>query len=207
MQETTGFSMKGCLSLPGLGWKYFNSFRTEENKPIYTYSDKYMRWFVRQSIKRGRVCAFNQYYQSKKCDDILKILSKELGVKGNFYDNIEEYLKYENKRYEIIEKEYEIKFDDYRNEDVDEEDVEEKYINEKLSNLRLHKLIQQIKLIELLWDFDAVSLYPSAMWVENSIYQKIETGYAFTRDINDELVEKFNTGNFNQGSAILKIKY
>ena len=25
--------------------------------------------------------------------------------------------------------------------------------------------------------------------------------------MNDELVEKFNTGNFNQGSAILKIKY
>ena len=25
--------------------------------------------------------------------------------------------------------------------------------------------------------------------------------------MNDELVEKFNTRNFNQGSAILKIKY
>ena len=25
--------------------------------------------------------------------------------------------------------------------------------------------------------------------------------------MNDELVEKFNTGNFTQGSAILKIKY
>ena len=25
--------------------------------------------------------------------------------------------------------------------------------------------------------------------------------------MNDELVEQFNTGNFNQGSAILKIKY
>ena len=40
-----------------------------------------------------------------------------------------------------------------------------------------------------------------------SIYPKIETGYAFTRDMNDELVQKFNTGNFTQGSAILKIKY
>ena len=45
------------------------------------------------------------------------------------------------------------------------------------------------------------------MWDENSIYPRIETGYAYTRDMNDELVEKFNTGNFNQGSAILKIKY
>ena len=24
MEEITGFSMKDCLSLPGLGWKYFN---------------------------------------------------------------------------------------------------------------------------------------------------------------------------------------
>ena len=43
MKEITGFSMKDCLSLPGLGWKYFNSLRTEEDEPIYTYDDKYMR--------------------------------------------------------------------------------------------------------------------------------------------------------------------
>ena len=29
MEEITGSSMKDCLSLPGLGWKYFNSLRTE----------------------------------------------------------------------------------------------------------------------------------------------------------------------------------
>ena len=45
------------------------------------------------------------------------------------------------------------------------------------------------------------------MWVENSIYPRIETGYAFTRDMNGELVEKFNNQTFIQGSAILKIKY
>ena len=45
------------------------------------------------------------------------------------------------------------------------------------------------------------------MWDEKSIYPRIETGYAFTRDMNDELDEKFNNQTFNQGSAILKIKY
>ena len=60
MEETTGFVMKDCLSLPSLGWKYFNSLRTEQDETIYTYDDKNMRWFVRQSIFRGRVCAFNQ---------------------------------------------------------------------------------------------------------------------------------------------------
>ena len=62
-------------------------------------------------------------------------------------------------------------------------------------------------MIHLLWDFDAVSLYLSAMWDENSIYPKIETGYAFEKHMNEELVEKFNNQTFNQGSANLKIKY
>ena len=204
MEEITGFSMKDCLSLPGLGWKYFNSLRTEEKEPKYTYNDKYMRWFVRQSIKGERVCAFNQYYKSKHFDDIKKIISKELCVKGNTYDIFEEYLKYKKKHYKSFEKEYEDQFDDYREED---EEGKQKFINEKLGNLRLHKLIQKIELTHLLWDFDALSLFPSAMWDEKTIYPRIETGYAHTEDLNDELVSKFNNGKFNQGSAILKIKY
>ena len=45
------------------------------------------------------------------------------------------------------------------------------------------------------------------MWDEKSIYPRIETGHAFTRDMNDEIVEKFNTQTFTQGSTILKVKY
>ena len=55
MEEITGFSMKDCLSAPGLGWKNFNIMRDENNEHTYTYKDKYMRWFVRQSVKGGRV--------------------------------------------------------------------------------------------------------------------------------------------------------
>ena len=75
MEEINGFSLKDILSSPGLGWKYFNCSRDENDEPICTYNDKYMRYFVRQSIKGGRVCAFNQYYRSKNCGDILKIIS------------------------------------------------------------------------------------------------------------------------------------
>ena len=205
MEEITGFSMKDCLSLPGLGWKYFNSLRTEDDEPIYTYNDKYMRWFVRQSIKAGNVCAFNQYYKSKHYDDIKSILVKELGIKNdNIFNIIEEYLRYQKKYYDIYKKEYEDQFNDYRDEN---EDDKEKYINEKLGNLRIHKLIKQIELTDLLWDFDANSLYPSAMRDGKSIYPRIETGYAYTPDMNDELVNKFNNQTFTMGSAILKIKY
>ena len=83
-KKQTGFGIKVYLHLPGLGLKYFNSLRTED-EPIYTCKDKYMRWFVRQAAYRGRVCAFNQNYKSKSCDDILKIIPEELNVKGNVY--------------------------------------------------------------------------------------------------------------------------
>ena len=60
MEEITGFPMKDSLPAPGLWWKNFNSLRTEEDEPIYTYHEKYMRWFIRQSTQGDRVCAFNQ---------------------------------------------------------------------------------------------------------------------------------------------------
>ena len=60
---------------------------------------------------------------------------------------------------------------------------------------------------ELLWNFDCVSLYSSAMWDKVSIYPRTRRGYAFTPDMNDELVEKVNTQTFTQGSGILKIKF
>ena len=61
-----------------------------------------MRWFVRQAAYGGRVCAFNQYYKTKSCHDILKIISKELCVKGNDYDIIEAYMVYKNKHFKIL---------------------------------------------------------------------------------------------------------
>ena len=204
MQEITGFSMKDCLSLPGLGFKYFNSLRTDQDELRYTYNDKYMRHFVRQAAYAGRVCAFNQYYKSKICDDILNIISKDINVEGNSYEKIEAFMNYKNEHIKVFEKEYEDQFDDYRKENVDEK---EKIINEKLTQLRIHQLLKQLQINDFLWHFDCTSLYPSAMWDKSSIYPKIETGFAFTPDMNDEIVENFKILTFTQGSAFLKIKY
>ena len=133
--------MKDFLSASGLGWKYFNSLRTEEDEPIYTYNDKYMRWFVRQSVKGGRVCVFNQNYKFEICDDVLKILSEKLNVKGNVYDIIEAYMKYKNEHLKIIKEEYEKKFNDYW--DIDEEKMNN-YINKKIGDFPIHKLLQEL---------------------------------------------------------------
>ena len=59
-------------------------------------------------------------------------------------------------------------------------------------------------------DFAVKSLYPSAMWDENSVYPKIETGFAFKPHLNTTFVDAFNNQTFNEDgdeSAILANKY
>ena len=63
--------------------------RDENDESIYTYNDKYMRHLLRKSFKGWRVCAFNQYYKSKVCGDVSKILSRVINVEANVYDIIE----------------------------------------------------------------------------------------------------------------------
>ena len=42
---------------------------------------------------------------------------------------------------------------------------------------------------------------------EKSVYPRIKTGHAQTKDMNDELVQKFNNQTSHQGSAFLKINF
>ena len=86
MEKLTGFGMKNSLPLPSLANKYFNSLRDENDEPIYTYNDEFMRHFVRQSIKGGRCSALNQYYESNISQEVFNIISKELNVNGK--DNV-----------------------------------------------------------------------------------------------------------------------
>ena len=53
-----------------------------------------MRWFIRNSIKGGRCCAFNQYYKSEISNKIFKTISEEFNVNGNICDIINVYIKY-----------------------------------------------------------------------------------------------------------------
>ena len=76
--------------------------------------------------------------------------------------------------------------------------------------LPIHNQLSKLKLNKTQMDYDATSLYPSALWDEKSVYPKIETGFAFKPHINDIYVEAFSDQTFNEivdGSAILTIKY
>ena len=139
---------------------------------------------------------------------MFNIISKELNVNDN--DNvceiINKYFEKTNEQRKIIEDDYDSKFKDYR--DIDEEE-RTKHINKELNKLPIHKKLQKLNLNDVMMDFDATSLYPSAMWDENSVYPKIESGFAFKPHMNNGNVEVFNNQTFNQDgdeSAILRIK-
>ena len=47
--------------------------------------------------------------------------------------------------------------------------------------LPIHKELPKLKTNKTQMDYDANSLYPSAMWDENSLYPKIETEFALNQ--------------------------
>ena len=83
MEEEPGFGIKNSLTLPSLANKCFNSLRNENDEPIYTYNDDYMRQFLRQSIKGGKCSNRNQYYKSIVSDEVYNIIPKELNIHVN----------------------------------------------------------------------------------------------------------------------------
>ena len=58
MQNLSGFIIKGCLTEASLGWKCFGNYK--KNRENYTFNDKYLRDFLRKSIKGGGVFALNR---------------------------------------------------------------------------------------------------------------------------------------------------
>ena len=207
MEELTGFGMKNSSTLPSLSKKYFNSLRSENDEPIYTYTDPYMRNFVRKAIKGGRCNAFNQHYKSEISDEVFNFISNELNVSGNICEILENYFEFLIKYEKQYTKEFDSKYDVYR--DIDQKEKTD-YVNQKLNMLSIHKELSKLDSNKTQKNFDPMSFYPSAMWDENSVYPKVETGFAFTPYMNDVYGEAFNNQTFNQDgdeSAILTISY
>ena len=209
MEELTGFRMKTSVTLPALANKYFNSLRDENNEPIYTYTDPFMRNFVRKAIKGGRCNAFNQHYKSEISDEVFNIISKELIVNrdSNEYEILEKYFEFLNENEKQYGKEFDSNYDDYR--EINQKE-KEKYVNKKLNMLPIHKELSKLDSNKSQMNFDGTSLYPSAMWDSDSVYPKIQTGFVFKPYMKDVYVEAFNNQMFNEDgdeSAILTIKY
>ena len=74
MEELNIFDKKKSFTSPSLANKYFKSLRDENNEPIYTYTDPFMRIFVHKAIKGGRCNAFNQPYKFEISDELFKVI-------------------------------------------------------------------------------------------------------------------------------------
>ena len=195
MEELTGFGLKNSTTLPNLANKYFNNLKDENDEPIFTNADSFMRNFVRQTRKSGRYLALNQLCTSTLSDEVFNIISKEVAVNGNLCEILDLCFEYTKKQRKIIEDEYDSQIDDYRDNDEEERT---KHNNKEFNKLAIHKKLQKLNLNEVTMDFDATSLYPSAMWHENSVYPKIETGFAFKPHMNKTNVHAFKNQTFNQ---------
>ena len=69
----------------------------------------------------------------------------------------------------------------------------QKIVNDKLGKLTSHKKLRKSNLNDVMLGFDAASLYPSAMWVEKSVYPKIENGVAFKHHMDVVFVVWFKS--------------
>ena len=205
MQKLSRFGIKDCLTEASLGWKFFGTYN--KDRGFYTFNDKFVRNFIRKSIKGGRVGAFNRYFESKQCEEILNIIKKHLKINDNEISNIiDKYLKYINTKREEFKLEFKNDEKDYRKRNKKEFD---NFLNKKLGELDISKELQKINKDDLLVSYDFNSLYPSAQIDKNSTWPKIETAYPFKKYMNDAICYLFNSQKWKQlnRSAFLTIKY
>ena len=103
--------------------------RDDNDQPIHTYNDEFMRHFVRKSISGGPwTSSLNQYYKSTTSDEVFKIISKELDNNGNVCEIIDKYFEFTNKHTKILDNEYDSQFKDYNDND---QEKRTKYISDK----------------------------------------------------------------------------
>ena len=205
MQKMSGFGIKDCLTEASLRWKCFGT--DNKNKEFYTFNDKYVRDFIRKSIKGGRFGAFNRYFESKQCEEILNIIKNHLKINNNEISNIvDEFLKFIN----IKREEFKLKFEngekDYRK--INKKELDN-FLEKQLGELNISKDLKKINKDDLLVSYDFNSLYPSAQIDKNSTWPKIETAYPFRKYMSDAVCTLFNSGRWNElnRSAFLTIKY
>ena len=127
---------------------------------IYTFNDNYFRDYVRKSIKECRVAVLNRYFESKQCEEKLKIIQEVLKLNYNeFSIKVDEYLKYIKNKRDEFKLEFENGEKDYRKMNKKELD---RILEKKLGELEISKELQKINQDDLLVSYDFNSSYPRA---------------------------------------------
>ena len=177
MEELTNISMKNSFTLPSLANKNINSLGHESDKPIYTYTDPFIRNLLRKSVKVGRCNAFYQHFKSETSDKVGNFISKELNVSGNIFDFLEKNFKFLNKYEKLKAKEFDSKDEGYR--DFIEKNRTD-YINKKLNRLPIHRELSKLDIKK----FKSILM----LQVYTQVLCRIKTAFTFKK----KLIMHFN---------------
>ena len=139
MQKMSGFGIKDCLTEASLRWKCFGKYN--KFKEFYTFNDKYVRSFIRNSLKGGKCGAFNKYFESNQFDEIMSTIKKHLKINDNEIANIiDESLKYINTKRDQYTLEFENGEKDYRK--INKKELD-KFLERKLGDINISKELQK----------------------------------------------------------------
>ena len=203
--KMSGFGIRDCLREASLGWKCFGTYNKDQE--FYTFIHKFVRDFIRKSIKGGRVAALNRYFESNQCEEILNFIKKHLKLNDNEISNlIDEYLSFNN----IKRAEFKLEFvnveNDYRK--INKKELDN-FLEKKLGELNISKDLQKINKDDFLVSYDFNSLYPSAQIDINGTWPKIETAHPYKKYMNESICTFFNSGKWNEfnRSAFLTVNY
>ena len=96
---------------------------------------------MRRSIKGGREGAFNRYYESDQCEEILNTIKKHLRIKDNEISNkSDEFLKYINTKRNEFKLEFEKSENDYR--ETKRKELQ-KFLERELGEFEVDKELQK----------------------------------------------------------------
>ena len=126
--------------------------------------------------------AFNQHYIFEISDEVFNIISRRKNVNGNICNLLERFFDFLDKNEIYMQKN---SIQKLRIIEISIQKEKTDYTNNKLNKLPIHENLQKLNLNDVMIYFDATSLYPSAMWDENSVYPKIESVLAFKTHMNN----------------------
>ena len=113
-----------------------------------TFQKKDVRDFLRKTIKSGKVCAFNTYFESKHFDEIFLTIRKHLNIFDNkistVIDKCHDFLGKKEKEYQTI---FIGNQNDYCK--TDKKEMAD-FVNKKLGDLEVCKALRRINKADFL---------------------------------------------------------
>ena len=114
IQKITSVSYKNSLTESSLGWACLGKYLKEDSKTFFTPKNRYVRNFIRKTVRVGRVICLNRLFASSSFDKSVNMLEKYYGSNLELSDFFEKYFDYIEKFEEFYNVKVEYRFSDYR---------------------------------------------------------------------------------------------